>query len=405
VVDQMMARYREDIDQMTHSPSVAAQAIEEEWEAGEGATPSRPEIISMQPPKPGRLKKRRPGPGQVSREWARKYLPEPAPDEDSSGYPIEREWEFNSPSVITDRMCAARIELGQDRRDLPPFKYKGVTYTAMPYEVCLNVKQAKRLFSSGTPVTKGYGCGTYACVWKKGDKDILKITHDAEDVAALLRTGNLKHVRRISKAYEVVGAGHELDTGESTPVFAIVSEDVEPIMGSDDPEVDKYESWIQGWWRSPDIFGFTAPPMVALRDHAERRLLFDKIPPSRYTIPPEGRAEFFETCEDQWGVAECKKFTKQYLDTWQKMARKGVIAWDMHQGNIGVSIGNRTQPGTWMIIDAGLSKTEPPSKRVQELREAWRAAYQKERRGQAWRRLAVLAAATAAVIALPHVVK
>jgi len=351
-------------------------------------------------------KKRASNKALVSKAWAEKYLPE--------------NWTANVPSKTlavpwvdapAPRMCAARAVLGANKDWLQPIHYKGRAVYAKTYEICLTAAQAKRLFADGKPVTKQYGGtggvapGTYAGVWKRGDKDILKITKDAEDVGALLLTGGLRHVRRVSKAYELIGAGRDLDDGEETPVFAIISEDVQPINHAKDPEIRKYVPWMRRWWSGM----FEPPgPMQRLIVYAKDYIANGR-PVTQFSIPRNIRTQFYSAC--QWAPGtdasedDCRKFSREFMDTWTKMARKGVLAWDMHEGNLGVSIGNRTKAGTWMIIDAGLSSREPPPDKVQELRAAWRDAHRSARRTTAWRGLAIVGVATAAMLIAPKLVE
>ncbi|UCC74117.1 MAG: hypothetical protein JSV86_06040 [Gemmatimonadota bacterium] len=383
--------------------------------------------------KPASVKRLPSKKGGVSAKWAEKHLPEG--------------WQANVPSQVNpDRFCAARTWLGLDKPRLKTIRYRAESddpklIQARHYEVCLSRNQAQRLFSTGAPVTKKYGgagppaykdnAGTYAGVWKKGDKDILKITKDAEDVGALLRTGNLRHVRRISKAYLLVDAGYDCEKTaresccpegrsfacsnrnvEPTPLFAIVSEDVDPVEGHSDPKIERYGQWIDSYWRG-DIFGFAPGPMAELHDYAVEALgVYEGRPQApanvvrSFSIPRSLRNDFYAKCRGRADQADCRTFTREFLDTWTKMARKGVIAYDMHHGNIGVSAGRRTKAGTWMIIDAGLSSQEPPPEKITELRAAWRRrADREDRHRSALRNLVLLGAATIAVVSVPLLVR
>jgi hypothetical protein len=341
-------------------------------------------------------------------------------------------WTANVQSQTNpERFCAARTWLGQDKSFLPVIRYYGddpdvpQIIEAKQYEVCLSKNQTKRLFGAGTKVSKKYGGagpprytsnGTYAGVWKKGDKDILKFTKDAEDVGALLRAGGLRHVRRISKAYLLKGAGHDCEWTEGaechaydpnpTPVFAFVSEDVEPVSEHPDRKIRRLGKFLnQFWYDGPtqDLKRYAQDQfdIIEGRPHARPQVI------KSFTIPKHIRAGFMETCEgydnDDGDRDACRQFAREFVQTWQGMARRGIVAWDMHSGNIGVSAGKRTKKGTWMIIDAGLSSQDPPKEKVEELRAAWkREADRGRRNSSALLRLGILGVATALVVALPQ---
>jgi hypothetical protein len=196
----------------------------------------------------------------------------------------------------------------------------------------------------GGKVTKVYGCGAHACVWKKGNR-ILKITDDDEDVGAAVRAKGLRHVRRYHKLY-LLKSPQERRWYDR---WAMIGDDVTPVEDSHQP----FGQWIAkyGWGIADDLADKL--DYFGLKQHKSRRVIDRKC---RYLA------------QRNVGHRRCRQFGRQYVDTWIKLARRGIRFKDNHSGNFGV-----TPKGTWKIIDLGVSGSEIPPGAVETLRAPrWR---------------------------------
>jgi hypothetical protein len=229
-----------------------------------------------------------------------------------------------------------------------------------------------------------FGCGAFACVWPKGDRTI-KFTHDPEDVAASLNARGIPHVKKFYKVFKLVDSGRIIDTGQPTPVWALIGEDVEPVDEYGDDVLRESIDHI---------------PTGMLRERFDR-WRYNGGRPENFKVPAEVHERFGNSCNYAFGAssdeaAECKRFGRQYLATWTKLARRGIVFMDAHSGNFGVD-----KQGRWKILDLGLSRSDIPEEFVEELHGIRRGIQRRARDKKAQRGWILAAAALGLILLAP----
>lgn len=207
------------------------------------------------------------------------------------------------------------------------------------YRICLSKTQYKRLFGNSKPVFLGKGAAAVA--WAKGDNRVIKITRDPDDIAALVAAKGMKHVVKAYKIYELQNAGVNLQNGmdpEPLRLWAVVAERLNPV----DEELREIIYQI---------------PSRRLSDHYAA--VRDADGAENYTIGPKLRRELTAyACNDAPSLGRetrCWRFIPRFLETFEKLGRRGILFLDTHDGNFA-----QTAKGDWKIIDLGISDTRMP---------------------------------------------
>ncbi|UCC72071.1 MAG: hypothetical protein JSV86_17135 [Gemmatimonadota bacterium] len=278
------------------------------------------------------------------------------------------------------RDCAAYFVAGREADWIAKPMYRGEPVPAARYGVCLTNTQLARLMRAKHISGDQFGCGAFACVWPKGNRTI-KFTHDPEDVGAFLTARGIRHIKRFYKVYRLVDSGTILRTGQSTPVWAMVGEDV-PKIANDD------------WRYSIVVSGL---PVGALSYDFEQWQSRGRFPED-YQPRPDVRRSAKEDANCERRGPACEKFVDQFIDTWAALARRGIVFMDAHAGNIGVDA-----KGNWKIIDMGLSRSDIPEEFVEDLRGLRRGIQRRSRDKRARRGMIAVAAVLGLILILPVV--
>jgi hypothetical protein len=353
VVSSLMRRHSADIDNAFEDSDLpedaAAEIIDYEGSeptAGRPSWESRPSGGERRPQRPGTFEGRRIYKG-----------PLPKCREDPPEHSDKCEGWYETPN------CAAYFVAGRTSDWIPTPQYRGRLVPVERYSVCLSATQLARLMRVKKITGKEFGCGAFACVWPKGNRAI-KFTHDPEDVAAALNAQDIRHVKKFYKVYKLVNSGTRLTTGEDTPVWAMVGEDTPQI-----PHSDPRRNWIE-WLPTQRLF-----------DDFEDWTLGRGYFPEDYQPGAWVDETTDRSCEYAPGgeKKQCLKFMRGYTDTWVKLARRGIVFRDAHEGNFGID-----KKGNWKIIDLGLSKSDIPEEKVEALR-GLRAGVQRRKRDKSAR--------------------
>lgn len=237
--------------------------------------------------------------------------------------------------------------VGKDNPDKP----NGVG----PWTLCLSEKQRRQLFPRGGGPGAAEArsvCGASACVWLSAQDEIVKITSDVEDVAALEKAQGLARVVHVKKAYRLNRAGVNRQ-GKDIPVYAVVAERLRPLP----PNV---ALWNRRFMKGPTGDVSLARRLLINEAHTHRE---SGKPMDTYQVSPDVRELATTTaCRRLPDQVECEQFTNEFLDTFQTLFHKGIIWGDHHQGNMMVD-----ENGRWKVVDIGESFAGKPSKRVKPL--------------------------------------
>ena len=195
------------------------------------------------------------------------------------------------------------------------------------YTVCLTENQ-KRVLGS---LDKRLGCGTIACAYTAPENDkVVKLTRDAEDVAALQLANEAKipWAVKLHAAYRLKGGGIE-QGGKRIPVYAMVVDRVKPVPETDE---DRVSDWMN----------ITDDVAAAIRANGDQRL-------STYDLEPYRR----EACGKEFGArrAQCREVVADYNDAYAAFKKIGIDWSDAHAGNIGY----KGDSPNFVVIDLGLS--------------------------------------------------
>jgi hypothetical protein len=258
--------------------------------------------------------------------------------------------------------CAAVALIGDKHPNLP---------TGGPWMLCLSPTQKAKLFPHGggpgpnliEQPNKPLGCGVFACVWPDNG-DVVKITNDPEDIAALEKAQGNPRVVKLREAFRLNKAGTSM-MGKSIPVYAARVERLEPL-----PE--EYARWNRRFTTSAD--GRT--PSLARRllinqavvhvNAGQPYIIDDDL--KELAVATACSAE--ATIENRFGLTglqeKCTRFTQEFLETFQDLLRKGILWGDHHYRNMAMD----PKTGHWKIIDLGQSEAGKPSKNVKPLNGA-----------------------------------
>jgi hypothetical protein len=219
-----------------------------------------------------------------------------------------------------------------------------------PYEICLSRNQARALFTTET-VQKAeleetkLGCGSWACVWDRGDGKVAKITRDPDDVAAFALAKGLPGVVKVHEAYELIDSGKDIRSGESVPIYGLVAQKLDPLP--------------------PEQVDWIANRFCRARISMLLSLLHYKTsgaPRKKFKVSPITRAKLVKACmtvpDDQ--RAACRRHSKEMVSIFERLYRRGVDWIDVNENNIGVDA-----RGRWVALDLGMSdaplKKKPPA--------------------------------------------
>jgi hypothetical protein len=225
-------------------------------------------------------------------------------------------------TALPDEAAAEEDEYGypvpaQDEGDCLILGKKHERFRFGKYRVCLTENQKKTLFKKHGKGEK-LGCGVFACAYGTTPTRAVKFTRDPEDVAALLEAQPLKVTPKIHAVYTLKEPGESLDTGEETPVYALVVERLKPFQGD------------------------------------ERATIDDEIYQVRDMISEVRRHEYpnlKKACEARGDA--CGPITLQTAKAAMKLKKAGIEWTDVHAGNIGLD-----KRGNVKILDLGVTGTQ-----------------------------------------------
>lgn len=225
------------------------------------------------------------------------------------------------------QICAASTRIGHRNENISWAE-------PQTHEVCLTPTQVKHFFKSRAGVEKAdrLGCGTFACAWKVGDKAV-KITTDGDDVEAIKNAQDLKHVVKFFDARELPESG-ENESGDTVPVYAMRVELLSPIDEAMAQAVAELPNFYKPFY---DYFGGEIGS-----------------PDESYALPQNYKDAALSSCDwlgdDDAEQGACKKFVREITDTVEALGKKGINAYDLHEGNFGVD-----KKGVWKLLDIGIS--------------------------------------------------
>jgi hypothetical protein len=183
------------------------------------------------------------------------------------------------------------------------------------YRVCLTPNQEQKLFKGKRKRQKKLGCGVFACAYTApGKTRVVKFTRDSEDVAALLQAQKTGVVPKIHAVYKLKQGGTSIETGDTTPVYALVVDRLIPLSLDERREVDENGSLFQ---------------------------IVDVV-------------DGYSTADDLCGEYGCDDLTLGTLNAALKLKSIGIKWRDIHSGNIA----RDPKTGKVKIIDLGVTGTE-----------------------------------------------
>jgi len=186
------------------------------------------------------------------------------------------------------------------------------------YAVCLTANQRQVLFGGLAQLVQ-IGAGGTASAFAAPRRDqIVKLTTDPSDVAALLKVQGSPYVVRVDRAYTMAqGAAPNWSTTRRSALYAIVAERVQPL----DPKTDRPKGPV-----------YAARKVVGVAGRGNRALCT-----TRQANPSAANVKL---CND-------------IVDAIEDFARRGVDWHDIHAGNIG-----HDAKGQLKVLDAGATKSE-----------------------------------------------
>jgi len=230
------------------------------------------------------------------------------------------------------RRCRAQVEMGVL---LPWHEGSG------RYHVCLTSKQWATLFPRGAG--KKLGCGAFACAWARGENGtVVKITRDRDDVANMIQAQGHARVLKVYEAYALEGAGTSLERktkGRRVPVYAMVVERVKPFPPASKGILKKL-------------------PLKQMEEDYRKR----KVPRAKFAVSNATRFKVDAACDAVTQKKPCQQLLHELVDTYEDLARQGIVWLDMHPGNLGTD-----REGRWKILDLGNSLVPVPRPRVTPL--------------------------------------
>jgi len=226
----------------------------------------------------------------------------------------------------SDKACAAGAVLGKHKK-----RVKG----SGQYHVCLSPSQREALFGKAH-IGKAIGCGTFACVFRRSDGRVVKLTKDREDIDGFIAAKGLDHVIRVDEIRELAQAGTDVRTKKPVPVYALIEERLRPWSRSEQKWIDK--------------------PLRKAGDALMKGAGRFKRSPESFRVSSENAAQIArEACSSASRKPEaCRRFIGEFAETFAELFRRGVIFQDSHPGNFGVD-----KNGRWKILDLGYSGIKP----------------------------------------------
>lgn len=219
------------------------------------------------------------------------------------------------------KKCRERVEVGKALWWHP---HSGA------YEVCITPTQWARLFPEGRG--KELGCGAFACAWEQSPNadTVVKITRDRDDVVGLLSAQGSPRVAEVEAVYRLERSGTSLEPdnrGKSVPVYALVMERLRPVPRGMGVLLKRF-------------------PLEKMADDYTQRA----GPRANFRVSTNTRIAAEAACHDVRSKRRCRDFVNDLVDTYEELARKGVVWLDMHSDNFGID-----RDGRWKILDLGNS--------------------------------------------------
>lgn len=238
--------------------------------------------------------------------------------------------------------CYIEIDMGR----------KAAHLGAVPYKACLTENQAKTIFGDDPENAELLGCGSFACAWApKGKPErAVKITVDPDDVAAMERAQGLRHVAKIDRTWELLGAS---PGGAVRPLYAMSMERLDPPTEEEGFLLEHvFGNYITA--ADHDFYRYYGTHEGDLDGEPEYTLDPDLVDGVRMECEAWSEAYSFSPSE----LDRCERFGEGLVETLTDLGRRGINWRDAHAGNIGVD------PNTddWKILDLGLSASGTPPK-------------------------------------------